>query len=82
MYMLTPILQKSVWRFAAIQMLEHCMNESAWRNSRMSTEPSASPWTLKAGILERFSPTPNQSNGFLQTLKIAGHNCVPVFISV
>lgn len=49
-----------LWRFVAIQMLEHCTSESALRNYRMYTELSASPWIQKAAILECFSQTPKQ----------------------
>lgn len=52
------ILQRSVWRCVAIQMLAHFMNESAWRSSLLSTELSASPWTPKDEILELFKLTP------------------------
>lgn len=62
--MFPAIQQRSAWRFVAIQMLAQCTNESAWRDSRMSTELLASPWTPKAEILERFSPTPKQSRIF------------------
>lgn len=63
------LLQRAVWRCVATRMLGHCMNESAWRNSPMSTELSALPWTQRAGILEFSRLTQKQGTHTLKCRK-------------
>lgn len=76
--LLSKILQRSVWRFVAIQMQERCLNESAWKNCHTSTEPSVSPWILKAEILECFSQIPKQSrsSSFMMSKSVYMGSCL------
>lgn len=76
--LLSEILQRSVWKFVAIQMQERCLNESAWKNCHTSTEPSVSPWILTAEILECFSQTPKQSrsSSFMMSRSVYRGSCV------
>lgn len=76
------MLQTLLWRFVAIQMLGHCTSEYALRNSRMSTELSASPWIQKAAILECFSLTPKQGKRCpLKHRQRSSQSCTPVYES-